>query len=122
MLFNIIYYPAYPQLFIATWPRRASFEQTLPIIMSFVFVLVQLPAIICYMRTKETNGALWSIVGSVVGYIPSVWSCVIIVGFRVAFDIGIVVAMIPTKVGISTYSTCCASSVGIGVGADFVDV
>ena len=39
----------------------------------------------------------------------------------VAVAIGIVVALIPTTVGISTYSTCCASSDGIGVGADFVD-
>ena len=73
------------------------------------------------MRTKGTNGALWKILGSVVGSRSSVRSRVIAVGVAVAVAVGIAVATIPTTVGISRSSTCCASSVGIGVAADFVD-
>ena len=89
--------------------------------MFFVFVLIQLPTITCYMRTKGENGELWAIVGSVVGAIPRVQSRVISVGVAVAVAVSIAVAWVPTKVGISSSSTCCASSVGIGCGADFVD-
>ena len=81
--------------------------------MSFVLVLIQFPTISCYMLTKGGNGALWEIVSSVVGAIPSVRSRVIAVG--------VTVVLVPTTVGISGSSTCRASSVGIGGGADFVD-
>ena len=120
ILFNIIYYPAYPRLFIATWSRRVSFEQTRPIIVSFVFVLIQFPTISCYMQTKGVNCALWDIVGYVASSRSSVQSRVIAVGVAVAVAVGIAVALIPTTVGISRSSTCCASSVGIGVGANLV--
>ena len=73
------------------------------------------------MRMKGTNGALWAIFGSVIGASPSVQSRVVAVGIAVAVAVGIAVATVPTTVGISSSSTCCASSVGIGGGADFVD-
>ena len=43
------------------------------------------------------------------------------VGVAVAVAVGITVAMVPTTVGISGFSTFCAFSVGIGGGADFFD-
>ena len=89
--------------------------------MSFAFVLIQFPTISCYMRTKGSNFVLWAIFGSVVGDSHSVRSRVIAVGVVVAVAVGIAVALVPTTVGISSSSTCCASSVGIGGGADFVD-
>ena len=121
MLFNIIYYLAYPRLFIATWPRRVSFEQTRLIIMSFIFVLIQFPTISCYMQTKGGNGAPWDIVGSVAGSCCIIRSCVIDVGVVVAVAVGIAVASIPTTAVISSLSTCCSSIVGICFGANFVD-
>ena len=73
------------------------------------------------MQTKGKNCKLRAIVGYVVGATPRVQSCVIAVGVAVAVAVGIAVASIPSMVGISRSSTCCASSVGIGGGADFVD-
>ena len=73
------------------------------------------------MCTKDKNGALWSIVGSVVGASPIVQYRVIDVGVVVAVAVDIVVASLPTTVGIFSSSTCCASSVVIGGGANFVD-
>ena len=73
------------------------------------------------MSKKGENSALWEIVGSVVGAIPRVRSRVISVGFAVAVAVGIAVASIPTTVSILSPSTCCASSVGSGVRANFVD-
>ena len=75
------------------------------------------------MRTKGTNGALWAIVGPVVGSSSQIRSRVIAVSFGVAVvvAVGIAVASLPTTVGISRSSICCASSVVIGVGANFFD-
>ena len=73
------------------------------------------------MRTKGTNNSLWEIFGSVVSASTSVRYRVIAVGVAVAIAVGIAVASIPTPVGIFISSTCCASSVGIGGGANFVD-
>ena len=73
------------------------------------------------MRTKGKNSAIWEIVGSAVGASPSIRSRVMVVGVAVAVAIGIVLSKIPTTVGISRSSTCCASSVGIVGGANFVD-
>ena len=89
--------------------------------MSFVFVLIQFPTISCCMQTKGTNVALWAIFSSVVGASPSVRSRVVAVGVAVSVAVGIAFATVPTTVGISSSSTCCASSVGISGGADFVD-
>ena len=87
--------------------------------MSFVFVLIPFPTISCCIQTKGTNGALWSIFGSVVGASPIVRYRVIYVGVVVAVAVGIAVASVPTTVGIYSSSNCCASSVG--GGASFVD-
>ena len=73
------------------------------------------------MRKKGTNGAIWEIVGSVVGASPCVRSRVVATGVAVSVAVGVAVALVPTTVAISSSSTCCASSVGIGGGADFVD-
>ena len=73
------------------------------------------------MRTKGTNGALWEIFGSIVDDSPSVRSRFVAAGVTVAVAVSIAVASVPTTVGIFSSSTCCASGVGIGGGAGFVD-
>ena len=71
------------------------------------------------MQTKGANGALWGIFGS--SYLIQYRVIAVGVAVAVAVAIGIAVALLSTMVGIFISSTCCASSVGISVGANFVN-
>ena len=107
----VIYYPAYPRLFIVNWTRRVSFEQRRPVIRSFALVFIQLPTINRCVWTEGTNGALGAIFCSVSGDSCILWTCFVADGVAVAGVVSI--SSIPTPMGIFRSCTCGASSVDI---------